>query len=191
MARPFRSHLAHTLHHVTARGNHRHPVFIDDYDRRSFLGLVAQALDRHDATALAYCLMGNHYHLLLEAMPTALSKVMRHINGVHTQRFNRRHGVVGHLFQGPFHAESVREEEHLRRACTYTELNPVRAGLVRHPTDWPWSSYRAHAGHEAAPTWLDVSRVHDMLIGHDPVDDLDRRCAIERYVAMVESLRDA
>ena len=104
MARPLRIEFADAVYHVTARGNRQEPIFVDDADRRLFLDLLDQAFERFDASALAYCLMGNHYHLVLRTRQPNLSALMRHVNGIFTQRMNRRHGKVGHLFQGRFKA---------------------------------------------------------------------------------------
>jgi REP element-mobilizing transposase RayT len=175
---------------VTARGNHGAPIFVDDYDRRRFLGLFGHAMERFDAECLAYCLMGNHYHLVVRTGQASLWKVMHYISSVYTQAFNRRHGAVGHLFQGRYHSVVVDSDNHLARVCAYTELNPVRAGLVSRPDAWPWSSYRAHVGHEAAPRWLDVDSLHGHVLGHDPQGDADRRLAAQRYAEWVDAGSD-
>ena len=99
MSRPLRIEFAGALYHVTSRGDLRESIFVDDEDRRALLGVVAQGLERFDAQMLAYCLMGNHYHFVLHTRGANLSLLMRHINGVYSQRFNRRHGLVGHLLQ--------------------------------------------------------------------------------------------
>ncbi len=134
------------VYHVTARGNARMQVFEDDADRAAFLELLEEAMDRFKWLCYAYCLMGNHYHLLIETLEGNLSVGMRHINGVYTQRFNRRHNRVGHLFQGRFKSILVERESYLLELCRYVVLNPVRAGMVRGPGDYEWSSYRATAG---------------------------------------------
>ena len=104
MSRPLRIEFPGAIYHVTSRGDRREPIFLDDEDRRALLEVVAQAMQRFDAQALAYCLMGNHYHFVLQTHLANLSRLMRQINGVYTQAFNRRHGKVGHLFQGRFKA---------------------------------------------------------------------------------------
>jgi hypothetical protein len=98
--------------------------------------------------------MGNHYPLLIETPGSNLALGMRHFNGVYTQRFNRRHGRVGHVFQGRYKAILVQKDSYLLELARYIVLNPVRAGMVRTPKDWPWSSYRATAGQTTAPAWL-------------------------------------
>ncbi|MHB1246055.1 MAG: transposase, partial [Sulfuriferula sp.] len=142
MTRPLRIEFPGALYHVTSRGDRREPIFEDDADRQAFMGIVALALDRFDACALAFCLMGNHYHLVLHTRQPNLSALMRQINGVYTQAYNRRHAKVGHLFQGRFKAILVDRDAYLLEVCRYVDLNPVRAAMVADPAQWPWSSYR-------------------------------------------------
>jgi REP element-mobilizing transposase RayT len=156
MARPLRIQFPGALYHVTSRGNARQPVYRDDRDRRSFLGLLGEAVERFGWQCHAYCLMENHYHLVIQTPEPNLSRGMRHLNGVYSQRFNHRHERVGHLFQGRFHAVLVEREAHLFELARYVVLNPVRAGLVPDPTDYPWSSLRATLGLTRAPSWLQV-----------------------------------
>jgi putative transposase len=139
---------------VTARGDRREPIFDDDQDRGELLAIFGSTLERFDAACIAYCLMPNHYHFVLETRRANLSRLMRHLNGVYTQRYNRRHGKVGHLFQGRFKAILVDRDAYLLEVCRYVDLNPVRANLVSHPQDWHWSSYRAHTGISKRPAWL-------------------------------------
>jgi hypothetical protein len=101
--------------------------------------------------------MSNHYHLVVETPVARLSPGMRQLNGVYTQAFNRRHGRVGHLFQGRFKAILVEKQSHLLEVLRYVVLNPVRAGLVRWPAEWRWSSFRATAGETPAPAWLETA----------------------------------
>ena len=100
MARPLRIEFPGGVYHVTSRGDRREPIFVDDRDRARLIAVLAQAMERFDARVLAYCLMGNHYHFVLHTRRDDLSRLMRHVNGVYAQAFNRRHGLVGHLFQG-------------------------------------------------------------------------------------------
>ncbi len=108
---------------------------MDDTDRAGLLDVLAQGMQRFDAQVLASCLMGNHYHFLLHTRQANLSLLMQHLNGVYTQAFNRRHGKVGHLFQGRFKAILVDRDAYLLEVCRYVELNPVRAGMVAGPGD--------------------------------------------------------
>jgi REP element-mobilizing transposase RayT len=159
MARPLRLAFAGGIYHVTARGNERKAIVRDDTDRARFVDTLATMVDRYRVRCHAWVLMDNHYHLLLETPTPNLSSALRHLNGVYTQRFNRRHRRVGHLFQGRFKAILVEKEAYLLELCRYVVLNPVRAGLVKEPSRYPWSSYRATAGLAAAPGWLMVDWV--------------------------------
>ena len=187
MARPLRIEFPGAVYHVTARGDRREDIFADDEDRQALLGVLGQALSRFDAEMLAYCLMGNHYHFVLHTRRANLSSLMRHINGVYTQAFNRRHGKAGHLFQGRFKAILVDRDAYLLEVCRYVELNPVRAGLVRKPQSWAWSSYRAHVGRQAAPAWLDTAGLHGYVLGRAVRSAADRRRAGQRYAELVAS----
>jgi putative transposase len=163
MARPLRLEFPGALYHVTARGDRREPIFEDEADREELLTIFRHALDRFDAVCFAYCLMPNHYHFVIETGGANLSRLMRQVNGVYTQRYNRRHGKVGHLFQGRFKAVLVDRDPYLLEVCRYVDLNPVRAKLVRRPQDWRWSSYRAHVGLSGRPVWLASARLLQQL----------------------------
>ena len=191
MARPLRIEFPGAVYHVTSRGDRREDIFTDDEDRHGLLEVVAQALSRFDAEALAYCLMSNHYHFVLHTRQANLSLLMRHINGVYTQAFNRRHDKVGHLFQGRFKAILVDRDAYLLEVCRYVDLNPVRARMVRKPGAWAWSSYRAHVGQMAAPDWLDTQGLHGYLLGRPVRTAADRRRAANRYARLVASVPDA
>ncbi len=148
MARPLRIEYENALYHVTSRGNAGQEIFADDADRHAFLEILGDAVERFAWVCHAYCLMTNHYHLLLETPDANLSRGMRHLNGVYTQRFNRRHRRAGHVLQGRFKSILVQKESHLLELARYVVLNPVRAKMVRSVRHWPWSSYRATAGQE-------------------------------------------
>jgi len=180
MSRPLRLEFEGALYHVTARGDRREPIFEDDADRRALLEIVAQGIERFDAMVFAYCLMGNHYHFVLQTRQPNLSRLMRHINGVYTQSYNRRHGKVGHLFQGRFKAVLVDRDAYLLEVCRYVDLNPVRAKMVKRPEDWGWSSYRAHTGQVETPAWLDSATLHCRLAPRAP-----RREGPARYAQFV------
>lgn len=188
MSRPLRIEFPGAVYHVTARGDRREPIYRDDGDRLAQLAVMAAALDRFDAQLLSYCLMGNHYHLVLHTRQANLSRLMRHINGVYTQDFNRRHGLVGHLLQGRFKAILVDRDSYLLALCRYVERNPVAAKLVTAAGDWRWSSYRAHAGLEPAPPWLDCDGLYGCLLGCAIVSDGDRRRAARQYAALVADM---
>ncbi|MDP3297992.1 MAG: transposase [Thermodesulfovibrionia bacterium] len=154
MARPLRIEYAGAVYHVTSRGNARKNIFKDDKDKEIFLEVLGRVVKRYNWLCHAYCLMGNHYHLLIETPDANLSKGMRQLNGVYTQRYNQRHKKTGHIFQGRYKAILVEKESHLLELCRYVVLNPVRAGIVERPEDWKWSSYLATAGIKRAPEYL-------------------------------------
>jgi REP element-mobilizing transposase RayT len=154
MARPLRIEFPGAVYHVTSRGNARQPVYLDEGDRKDFLELLTEVNQRYNWRCHAYCLMGNHYHLLIETVEGQLSCGMRQLNGVYTQRFNRKHQRIGHLFQGRYKAVLVQRGSHLLEAARYVVLNPVRAHMVKHPGEWPWSSYLATAGLAGRPDFL-------------------------------------
>ena len=181
MSRPLRIQFAGACYHLTSRGDRREAIFADDADRAIFLTVLQQGLQRFHARLLAYCLMGNHYHLVLVTEQPNLSLLMRHLNGVYTQDFNRRHNLVGHLFQGRFKAVLVDSDRYLMALCRYVELNPVRARLVSLPGDWAWSSYRAHIGEVQALTGLDVAALHAFMLERPCRDARDHALAARRY----------
>jgi REP element-mobilizing transposase RayT len=154
MSRPLRIEYAGALYHVTSRGNARAAIYLSDDDRDLFLAVLGEVCQRFNWIVHAYCLMDNHYHLLVETPDGNLSKGMRQLNGVYTQRFNRKQGRVGHVFQGRYKAILVHKENYLLELARYIVLNPVRARMVRSVEQWPWSSYRATAGLSPAPVWL-------------------------------------
>ena len=154
MSRPLRLEYPHAICHVTARGNARAAIFLDDVDRDNFLAVLADCVARFGWICHAYCLMDNHYHLMIETPDANLSAGMRHLNGVYTQQLNRRHRRVGHVFQGRFKAILIERDSYLLELCRYVVLNPVRANMVREVGQYPWSSYRAMVGAVNVPSWL-------------------------------------
>ena len=185
MSRPLRIEFEGAIYHITSRGDRREPIYRDDADRAAHLSVLAHAMERFDAQVLAYCLMGNHYHLVLHTHRANLSRVMRHVNGVYTQTFNRRHAFVGHLFQGRYKAILVDRDAYLLELVRYVELNPVRASMVSDPLCWPWSSYAAHVGHAPTPAWLDSDGLHGYVLGRPVRDAADRRRAGRDYARHV------
>lgn len=179
MARPLRLEYAGACYHITSRGNAKQAIFLDDADRETCLGIVASTVKQFGWALYAYCLMGNHYHLLLETPLPNLSRGMRRLNGLYTQRFNRRHERVGHLFQGRYGAILVERETYLLELVRYLSLNPVRAGFVSSPEEWRWSSHRALAGRAAAPSWLRTEPILERF-GADP---LQAPLGYRRFVA--------
>ncbi len=140
MARPLRIEYPGAIYHITARGNARQAIYEDDTDKSAFLGTLQTVAERANWLCHAYCLMENHYHLLIETQDANLSEGMRALNGRYTQAFNRRHGRVGHLLQGRFKAILVERESYLLELCRYVVLNPVRAKMVRSTAHYRWSS---------------------------------------------------
>ena len=156
MSRPLRLEFANALYHVTSRGDRREPIFIDDADRSMWLDVFGQVCGRFNWRCHAWCLMTNHYHLLVETPDPNLSRGMRQLNGVYTQRFNRRYGHLGHVFQGRFKAILVEREGYLLELARYVVLNPVRARMVSDAGAWPWSSYAAMTGAQSPAPWLET-----------------------------------
>lgn len=190
MTRPLRIEFPGAVYHVTSRGDRRESIFADDDDRVALLGIVEQGLERFDAQMLPYCLMGKHYHFVLHRRSANLSLLMRHINGVYSQGFTRRHGLVGHLLQGRFKAILVDRDAYLLEVCRYVELNPVRAAMVDAPADWSWSSYRSHVGLSAGFAWLDRPGLHSYLLGHDAQTPADICRAARMYAQWVAAGRN-
>ena len=142
MARPLRIEYPGALYHVTSRGDRQEAIFDDDQDRTALLNVLSEVVSRFRWRCHAYCLMGNHYHLMIETPEANLTKGMRHLNGVFTQWSNRRHKRSGHLFQGRYKAILVDRDSYFLELARYIVLNPVRAAMVKHPRLWAWSSLR-------------------------------------------------
>lgn len=159
MSRPLRIEFAGANYHVTSRGNRRKSIFRGDRDRSVFLEVLEKVNQRYRWVCHAYCLMDNHYHLVVETSEGNLSRGMRQLNGVYTMSFNRLNRTVGHVFQGRYKAILVEKESYLMEVCRYVVLNPVRAGLVKNPGDWRWSSYRGTAGISKANPGLTIDGI--------------------------------
>ncbi len=155
MARPIRIEFPGAVYHITARGNAKQGIFLGDRDYRSFFSIFADVSAECDWRCYAYCLMPNHYHLVLTTPTGVLSRGMKLLNAVYAQRFHRRHDSAGHVFQGRFKSMLVDKEPYLLEVCRYVVLNPVRARLVEKCEEWPWSSYRATLGIDPKPSFLD------------------------------------
>ena len=154
MSRPLRITFPGAIYHMTSRGNAQAAIYADDADRQAFLDLLTQIVQRYHWLCHAYSLMDNHYHLLIETPEGNLSQGARQLNGVYTQQFNRRHGRVGHVFQGRYKAILVEKDRYLLELCRYVVRNPVRTERVRSAREYRWSSYRATAGLSATPELL-------------------------------------
>ena len=165
MARPLRLDFPGALPHVTARGNARQDIFFTADDRQHFLDNLGKVCERLGWICYAYCMLDNHYHILIETPTGGLARGMRQVNGVYTQYVNRVHDRVGHLFQGRYASILVHKESHLLELCRYIVLNPVRAGLADAAGDHLWSSYRATAGASRGPAWLHSDAVLSLFGG--------------------------
>lgn len=185
MARPLRIEFPGAVYHVTSRGDRQETIFNDDLDRAILLDVLSEALSRLQGDVFAYCLMGNHYHLVLRTHLPNLSRIMKHVNGQYARVFNKRHDVAGHVFQGRFHAILVDRDAYLMEVCRYVELNPVRAGLVDSPVKWPWSSYRANVGVDEGPKWLARDELHSHLLQRQVATIVDRRQGAQIHAQLV------
>ena len=173
MARPLRLEFSGALYHVTSRGNCLNAIYSTESDREDFMRIFGEVCRRFHWLCYAYCLMDNHYHLFIETPEGNLSKGMRQLNGVYTQRFNRTHAQVGHVFQGRYKAILVDKAPLLLEVARYIVLNPVRVGEVASAEEWSWSSYLATAGKTGRPSWLATEPVLATL-GAEPGQEIER-----------------
>ena len=178
MARPLRIEFPGAVYHVMSRGNEKASIFRDDLDRRTFLAILASVVRKEDWRLHSFCLLGNHYHLLIETPLGRISRGMHSLNSRYSQRFNRRYVRCGHLFEGRFKGLLVEKERHLLELHRYIVLNPVRAGLTTRPEDWVWSSYRATCGLVVVPPWLETRWTLAQFA-------LDRKMALGEYERFV------
>ena len=188
MSRPLRLEFPGSLWHITQRGNERRPTFYQDADRLYFLELLGEAARRFKWIVTAYALMLNHFHLVLELTQVeTLSRGMKWLNGRYAQSFNRRHGRVGHLFQGRFKGFLIERETYGLEVLRYVMLNPVRAGIVDRPEDYTWTSYRATIGQTEAPSWLAVDEVLAHFAGYGAIAREYYRRFVEEGVGVERS----
>lgn len=180
MSRPLRIQFSGATYHITVRGHRKKDIFLSDYDREDFLAILAKTIETHNWLCYAYCLMGNHYHLLIETPEANLSLGMRDLNGGYTQSFNKKYGLTGTAFQGRFKSFLIEKEPYLLNVARYIDLNPVRAKMVREPEDWAWSSYRASIGLVPTPVWLSTG----FILGHFPLNPQ------KSYAEFVQNGRD-
>ena len=179
MSRPLRIEFTGALYHVTSRGNERKNIYRQEKDFALFLNVLANVCTQYNWVIHAYCLMSNHYHLLIETPDANLSKGMRQLNGVFTQSMNRNHQRVGHLFQGRYKAILVDKEAYLLELIRYVVLNPVRARMVNNPSEWPWSSWHCMVGTAVSPNWLSTDAL--LLLFSN-----NRKKAISEYIQFVQ-----
>lgn len=179
MSRQLRIEYEHALYHITSRGNNRENIYYDDEDRGDFLEILSEVCQRYHWLCHAYCLMSNHYHLLVETVSPTLSKGMHYLNGVYTHHYNMRHHHIGHLFQGRFKAILVEKEGYLLELARYIVLNPVRAKMTQSAKDWIWSSYCATAGLVKAHESLYIDWILSCFTEH-------RSQAFQQYQSFVQ-----
>jgi REP element-mobilizing transposase RayT len=177
MPRLPRPELAGGIHHVYSRGAVKQPIFIDDLDRRRYLSILAKVTHRMAWRCLAYCLMGNHMHLLIETPEPNLGRGMQRLHGTYGQAFNRRHEAAGHVFGSRFGSTSILTDPQFFVTVAYIARNPVEAGLCNAPEAWPWSSHLAVAS-ARWPCWLDARGLLSRF-GQDGGD------ALQRYLEFV------
>lgn len=178
MTRPLRLEFAGALYHVTSRGDRRKDIYRDDNDRIAWLHVLGLVCQRHRFVVHGFCQMSNHYHLLLETAEANLSQGMRQLNGLYSQHFNRRHCLVGHLFQGRYKAILVQKENYLLALIRYIVLNPIRARMVSSLEAWRWSSHHYYIDEEPPPCWLET----DWLLGQFSAKRNDAVAAYYRFV---------
>lgn len=156
MSRPLRIEYPNAFYHVMSRGLSRQAIYHIDDDYEIFLETVKETSKFFDIHVLSYCLMPNHYHLLIQTPKANLSRAMRHLNGVYTQRFNRLHKKDGPLFRGRYKAILVQEDEYLTHLIRYIHLNPIQANLTEDLLKYPWTSHKHYLKGEDQPSWLHV-----------------------------------
>ena len=178
MNRPLRIELDNSLYHLTARGDRRGLIYRSDNDRLTWLSILGETCERFGFSVRAYCLMGNHFHILLETDYGQLGRGMCHLNGKYSRYFNRTHGLVGHVLQGRYKAILCQSELYEDELSRYIELNPVRAHMVLHPIDWLWSSYGAKMGLVDPPPWLHT----DVVLARFGNDQVEAREAYQQFV---------
>ncbi|MCP5202420.1 MAG: transposase [Gammaproteobacteria bacterium] len=184
MSRPLRLAFAGALYHITSRGDRRGVIYRTEGDRARFNALLEEVVERYAWHIHAWCQMTNHYHLLVETPFGDLPQGMRQLNGGYANAFNRKHQLVGHVFQGRYKAILVQREAHLLELARYIVLNPVRAGLVAGVEQWRWSSFRQTAGVDKPDSWLTVDAILSQFAR-------TRREARRRYEAFVAAGRNA
>jgi REP element-mobilizing transposase RayT len=190
MARPLRTDFAGALHHVTSRGNERRPIFHDDRDRETFLDFLGETVRRFGWSVTAFVLMTNHFHLVVQTPEANLSRGMHWLNTSYVVWFNRRYKRSGHLFGGRFKAFLIDKEGYFNEVLRYVVLNPVRAKMAERPEDYRWSSYRATAGLEGAPDWLDLQAVLSQFAPQTELAQTYYREFVAQKIGSDESLWD-
>ena len=176
-------------YHLGSRGNFKQAIVVDDFDRTMWTQLLGAVTRKSDWLILAYCLMTNHFHLVVQAGRSSVSDAMQVLNGEFSRRANGRWKRRGHLFENRFHSEPILSDAHLLEACRYVDLNPCRAGICPSPEDWQWSSYRAAVGKAHPPAFLAVGELLG-LFGPDPVRAREayREFVLSRHVLVSDTV---
>jgi REP element-mobilizing transposase RayT len=172
------------IYHLSPSGNGDRVVFVDDVDRRKLLGLLAEAAPRYDVIVIGYCLMGNHFHLLVICGDQGLSRFAQFLLGRYSRWFNRRHALDGGVFETRFHATRVAGDSYLWTVAAYIDLNPVKDGFVDRPEHWTWSSYRGHIGLDPPASFLDCEAFGQYL------DPASYQRFVERQLAGLKAVSD-
>jgi putative transposase len=159
MARPLRPLIPGGLYHVTSNATGWERLFLNDAERGFFLRLLGDVVPRLQWRCRAYCLLGTHYHLMVETPEANLDRGMQRLNGLYAQWFNRQHKRAGHLVADRYNSVLVERESHALKVVRYIARNPIGAGLCRSPQNWPWSSYAATIGKAEPPAFLDADEV--------------------------------
>ena len=165
MSRPLRVEYKDAWYYVTNRGRRGERVFLGEEDYRLFLRVLREAVPLWNVNICAYCLMSNYYHLLIQTPAANLSRCMRHINGVYTQRFNRRYQLDGSLFRGRYKSILIGDEDYLVEVLRYICFDPVHAGVVKRPGKYPWSSYNDYLSRKRQNTWLRRDLISSLFKG--------------------------
>lgn len=182
MPRPLRINYPHACYHVMNRGAGRRKIFRNNIHRYIFLELLQECHKMFNVKIYSYCLMDNHYHLLLSTPNANLPRMMRHLNGTYTQKYNRMMGTDGPLFRGRYKAQLIEEDSYRLIVSRYIHLNPVKASIVNNPLDYKWSSYPAYLNKVKTPNWLAKSSIINQLFSTKSLSH------IEDYKAYVESM---
>jgi putative transposase len=165
MSRPLRIQYPGAVYHIMNRGRARQLTFVDHTDYQAFLETLAEAHRLWSMEVFAYSLMGNHYHLCLRTPKGNLSRIMRHVDGIYTQRFNRRHRRDGTLFRGRYKAILIDADEYLAAVVRYIHLNAIEAGLVKMPEEYRWASHQYYSKAKGTPGWLDTKEAIEQIGG--------------------------
>lgn len=181
VARPLRPEEEGAIYHAGVRGNARSTIFTSDAMYETYLVLLGRVVEKFELECHGYCLMPNHVHLIMATPNANLARAMQWLNGTYARAFNDFHGRSGHVQQGRYWSRRLVDDSYAFAAIRYIELNPVRARLVSVPADWPYSSYRAHAGLEPPPSFLKM----DLFVEQLSADPRRARILYREFVAGV------